>query len=225
MQDLRRLPEPVIHRLREAGLYETRHAGVDVDHKRPTWPEAKTLEQRIVPRRLEVRSIGSGAPVIQGYAAIYDRPYDVAGGPEAYGWRETIVAGAIDKSVRERDSIMLFFNHDGLSIASTEDGTLTVESDKIGYYSESRPDPRSQFNMEILYRLESGALNAMSWAFQAVRQEWNRDYTERFIIEAKAFDQSIVNFPANPETIVQVRQNAPQNIERMQQILAELRST
>jgi HK97 family phage prohead protease len=224
MTDLRNLPEPVRARLTEAGLMDRRHAGVDIDHKRPTWLEAKTLEQRITPRRIEVRNLADGSPVIRGYAAVYDLAYDVAGGPSAYGWRETVVSGAIDKSVREQDEVYLFFNHDGLPIATTKDGTLTVQSDKIGYYSESRPDPRSQYNMEIVHRLESGALDAMSWAFQALRQEWNKDYTERFIIEAKAFDQSIVNFPANPATVVQVRNGLPPNTERMQQILAELRS-
>jgi HK97 family phage prohead protease len=185
---------------------------------------AKTLEQRITPRRLEVRSLADGTPVIRGYAAVYDIGYDVAGGPSAYGWRETIVSGAVDKSVREQDAVYLFFNHDGLPIATTKDGTLTVQSDKIGYYSESRPDPRSQYNMEIVHRIETGALDAMSWAFQAIRQEWNADYTERFIIEAKAFDQSVVNFPANPATVVQVRDGSRSNTEQLQQLLAELRS-
>jgi HK97 family phage prohead protease len=223
--DLRNLPEPVLERLAHAGLTDRRHAGVDVDHKRPTWVESKTLEQRITPRRIEVRSLADGAPVIRGYAAVYDLAYDVAGGPSAYGWRETIVAGAIDKSVREQDDVYLFFNHDGLPIASTKAGTLTVQSDKIGYYSEARPDPRSQYNMEIVHRLETGELDAMSWAFQAIRQEWNDDYTERWIIEAKAFDQSIVNFPANPATVVHARTGATPNVERINQILAELRSS
>jgi HK97 family phage prohead protease len=200
-----------------------RHAGLDVDHRRPTWVESKTLEQRITPHRVEVRTLADGSPVIRGYAAVYDHAYDVAGGPSEYGWRETIVAGAIDKSVREQDDVYLFFNHDGLPIATTKDGTLTVQSDKIGYYGEARPDPRSQYNMEIVHRLESGALDAMSWAFQAIRQEWNKDYTERFITEAKAFDQSVVNFPANPATVVQVRKTSS-NVEELQAILAELRS-
>lgn len=227
MTDLRNLPEPVQHRLNEAfgaGFLSKRHSGIDIDHKRPTWVDTKTLEQRITPRRVEVRTLADGSPVIRGYAAVYDYAYDVAGGPSEFGWRETIVGGAIDKSVREQDDVYLFFDHDGLPIATTKDGTLSVQSDKIGYYGEARPDPRSQYNMEIVHRLESGALDSMSWAFQAIRQEWNKDYTERFITEAKAFDQSVVSFPANPATVVQVRNGNPSNDEQLQAILAELRS-
>ena len=66
-------------------------------------------------------------------------------------------------------------------------------------------------------------LDAMSWAFQALRQEWNKDYTERRIIEAKAFDQSVVSFPANPATVVD-SSRISSRMNEMQAILAEIRS-
>jgi HK97 family phage prohead protease len=201
-----------------------RHAGIDADHKRPTWVESKTLEHRITPRRVEVRTLADGTPVIRGYAAVYDYAYDVAGGPAEFGWRETIVGGAIGKSVREQDEVYLFFDHDGLPLAATKAGTLSVESDKIGFFGEARLDQRSQYSMEVFHRVERGELDAMSWAFQAMRQEWNADYTERRIIEAKAFDQSIVSFPANPATVVGAH-NVSSRMAEMQSILAELRST
>ena len=228
--DLRNLPNPVLSRLAEgygSDFLSHRHAGIDADHKRPTWVDPKTLEHRITPRRVEVRTLADGTPVIRGYAAVYDYDYDVAGGPSAYGWRETIVGGAIDKSVREQDEVYLFFDHDGLPLAATKAGTLTVESDRIGFFGEARLDPRSQHSMEVFHRIERGELDAMSWAFQALRQEWNKDYTERRITEAKAFDQSVVSFPANPATTVVIPRNSSHTSSRMdemQAILAELRS-
>lgn len=230
MSDLRNLPEPVLQRLTDGygpDFLTQRRSGFDVDHKRPTWAESKTLEQRITPRRMEHRTLDDGTPLLRGYAAVYDYAYDVAGGPSAYGWRETIVRGAIDKSVREQDDVYLFFNHDGLPLARTSAGTLTVESDRIGFWGESRLDPRSQYSMEIYNRVERGELDSMSWAFQALRQEWNSDYTERFITEAKAFDQSVVSYPANPAAMVGVPRSSssvPSRMDEVQAILAELRS-
>lgn len=218
--DLRNLPEPVRARLAEGygdDFLSERHRGFDINYK------GKTLEHRATPR-VELRSTPAGAPVIVGYAAIYEHAYDVAGGPEKFGWTETIGRSAVDKSIEERDEVYLFFDHEGLPLASTKDGSLTLESDKIGIFNESHPDVRSQWSMEIVHRLETGQLDAMSWAFQAVRQEWNQDYTERRITEAKIFDVSVVSFPANPATVVQLRSASPSRMDEMQAILAEIRS-
>lgn len=45
----------------------------------------------------------------------------------------------------------------------------------------------------------------MSWAFIATRQQWNSDYTERSITEARIFDVSAVTYPANEATIIGAR--------------------
>jgi hypothetical protein len=71
----------------------------------------------------------------------------------------------------------------------------------------------------------SGLLDAMSWAFMSLRQKWNVDYTERQILEAKAFDQSVVSMPANPATVVVARsQLTLPNLAEVEAILAEIRS-
>jgi HK97 family phage prohead protease len=219
--DLRNLPDPVRERLAEGfgpDFLSERHRGFDVDYK------GKTLEHRANPR-IEIRTDDDGRPVLRGYAAVYDWGYDVAGGPDKYGWTETIVRGAVDKSVREQDEVFLLYNHDGLPLAGTKDGSLTVSSDAIGYYSEARIDPRSTYSMEIVHRVASGLLDAMSWAFMSLRQKWNDDYTERLIYEAKAFDQSVVSMPANPATVVVARsQLAQPNLAVVEAFLAELRS-
>jgi HK97 family phage prohead protease len=219
--DLRNLPDPVRARLVEgygADFLSERHRGFDIDYK------GKTLEHRATPR-VELRADSDGSPVIVGYAAIWEHTYDVAGGPSAYGWTETIARGSVDKSIDERDEVYLFFDHEGLPLAATKAGTLTLEPDKIGLFNESHPDPRSQYSMEVVHRLERKELDAMSWAFQAVRQEWNGDYTERRITEAKIFDVSVVSFPANPATVVQLRSTtSPSRMAELEAFLAEHRS-
>ena len=92
--------------------------------------------------KLEARSADDGVPRIVGYASTYDDPYDIGvpideGG---WGWTEIIAKGAASKSVRERDDVYLFFNHDGFDLASTKNGTLTLTSDSIGLRSDAEID-------------------------------------------------------------------------------------
>jgi HK97 family phage prohead protease len=222
--DLRNLPDVVRERLADGygpDFLSERHRGFDCDYR------GKTLEHRATPR-VELRAAADGTPIIAGYATVYEHAYDVAGGPP-YGWTEMIARGAADKSVKEQDDVYLFFDHEGLPLSSTKAATLTLESDKVGLYNESRIDPRSAWSMEIVHRLERRELDAMSFAFRATRQEWNEDYTERRILEVRLFDVSVVSFPANPATVVQLRarsDDAPPStrLAEAQQILAEIRS-
>lgn len=199
MSDLRNLPDPVRDRLGE--FLAERHRGFDIGYR------GRVLEHRATPK-VEVRVANDTPPEIVGYATVYEAPYEVLGGPP-WGWIETIARGAADKSVREQDDVYLFFDHEGLPLASTKAGSLTLESDKVGLYNRSTIDPRSTWSMEIVHRLESGDLDAMSFAFRVLRQEWNEDYTERRIFEVKLFDVSVVSFPANPATVVGLRSEPP----------------
>lgn len=201
--DLRNLPAEVQQRIADAdpSFLASRHRGFDIDYR------GRVLEHRATPR-VEVRLADDQPPEIHGYASIYEVPYEVAGGAP-YGWTETIARGAADKSVREQDGVFMFFDHEGLPLASTKAGSLRLESDNVGLYSAATIDPRSAWSMEIVHRLDSGDLDAMSFAFQVLRQEWNEDYTERRILEVKLFDVSVVSFPANPATVVGLRNTEP----------------
>lgn len=204
MHDFRNLPAGVRERLTEGfgnDFLTTRHRGFDINYR------GNTLEHRATPR-VEVRKTEAGEPEIHGYATVYEAPYEVMGGPP-WGWVETIARGAADKSVREQDDVYLFFDHENLPLASTKSGTLVLASDQVGLYNESRIDPGSPYSMEIVSRLERGDLDAMSFAFRALRQEWNEDYTERRITEVKLYDVSVVSYPANPATVVGVRSERP----------------
>lgn len=199
MNDYRNLPAQVLERINDTDpeFLGARHRGFDIDYR------GATLEHRANPM-VEVRQSEDGNPEVVGYATVYEAPYEVAGGPP-WGWSETIARGAADKSVRDRDSVYLFFDHQGLPLASTKAGSLSLESDTVGLYNRSVIDPRSNWSMEIVNRIDSGDLDAMSFAFRVLRQEWNEDYTERRILEVKLYDVSVVSFPANPATVVGTR--------------------
>lgn len=206
MSDLRNLPEPVMDRLADADLGDRQRDfnGFDIN-QRGDLLEARAFAS--VERRLEE----DGTPVINGYATVYGRSYDVLGGPDMGGFRETIAPGAATKSVNDRDNVFLLFDHDGVPMASIRGGGLSLWSDKTGLGHEARLDPRSSSAMDIYYALERGDLDSMSFAFRVMHggQEWNADYTERTITEVRVFDVSVVKFPANPYAVAQPRSTEP----------------
>lgn len=228
--DLRNLPDAVRERLASANVdLDRRHRGFDIDYK------GKTLEYR-ASRRVEVRQADDGSPLIAGYATVYDARYDVMGGPERGGWTEVIARGAAAKSVNERDDVYLFFDHDGLPLAATKAGTLVLDGeDRVGLYSEARIDTRSPWSMEIVHRMERGELDAMSFAFQVTRQQWEtedgaradpKNAPVRRIQEVKLFDVSVVSFPANAATAVQLKSARPSDamsLDEAKAILDEIR--
>lgn len=165
---------------------------------------AHLVESRLS-AELEVRRIGDDRAQIHGYATVYDYPYDVAGGPP-YGFKETIAAGATKKSIREKDDVRLLLNHEGMPLARTRPGTLRLLSDEVGLLVDADLDLRSAGVRDVVLAMERGDLDEMSFAFQAIRQKWNAENTERTITEVKLFDVSLVTYPANPAASAYLRQ-------------------
>lgn len=158
---------------------------------------------------IEARQIADGVYHVEGYAATWDTWYDVAGGAP-YGWSETVAKGAVTKSLAERDDVRFLLDHEGLPLARTKSSTMSLAADDIGLYvdipSLDLTNPRAQ---ELRSALDRGDVDQMSWAFMVVRQQWNSDYTERTILEARMFDVSAVTYPANPATIIGGSTNTP----------------
>jgi len=156
---------------------------------------------------VEIRMDGD-RPVIEGYATVYNYPYDVAGGPDAGGFQEIIARGAATKSVAEsgnRDDVRLLIDHAGTPLARTRSGTLELSSDDIGLRVRAELDPANPKVAELRSAMERGDVDQMSFAFRAIRQSWSDDYTTRTISEVRLYDVSVVTFPANPATVVKMR--------------------
>lgn len=210
MSDLRNLPDPVLERLaavvKDDRPGDLTRCGLDVTQR------SHVLEARRFSTP-EVRVEDDGTVVVDGYATVYDYPYEVAGGPP-WGWVETIAEGATRKSVMERDRVGLLTNHDadtalGLALAANYNGSLELESDKIGLRMAATFAPSKRTNVVrdfLLDSLEQRLADSMSFAFRVTRQEWNDDYTERRILEVRLYDVSVVNYPANPAAVAQIRQ-------------------
>lgn len=195
------LPAEVVARLE---LTEPR-SGLVCVHNRAT-----VTEERFAIAPVELRTSGAEDTGILGYASTTDVPYDVAGGPALGGWVETMARGAFDKTLQERDDVRLLVNHEGLPLARTASGSLTLSADSLGLLTDAPSlDMRNPKVQEVRSVLERKDADQMSIAFRVTRQEWNDDYTERTIREVKLYDVSIVTYPANPATAVGLRDEQP----------------
>ena len=160
-------------------------------------------ETRLFNVTAELRADNDGMLGLRGYASITGTPYTVRDWLGEYD--ETVEQGAFTKTLSERDDVRLLLNHDGLPMARTKSGTLRLAEDNTGLETDADLDRRSTLTNDVAVAMERGDLDQMSIAFQVTRQEWNEDYTERYIRELKLFDVSVVTYPANPATSVKLR--------------------
>jgi HK97 family phage prohead protease len=192
-----RLPEDVVLRLGDKGL-----AAVSA------FSGPHVLEARLWSGvELRVKDGDTGVRVV-GYASTYDQPYPIWGGAANGGFDETIAAGAFDKSVREKDDVRFLVNHDGVPLARTKSGTMTLEADDVGLLVDADLDPTSPIVAGLRSAMERGDMDQMSFAFEVTRQTWSPDYSQRTITEVKLYDVSVVTYPANDQTMALVGADA-----------------
>src|SRR5690349_10489831 len=94
-------------------------------------------ERRMAVSDLEVRE-SSDILTLTGYASTFNQPYDM-------GWyTETVDPKAFQRTLGRKPDVRLLVNHDGLPLARTTSGTLTLDADSRGLLvsaSLDRSDP------------------------------------------------------------------------------------
>ena len=138
---------------------------------------------------------------ISGYAAVFNQEADIGG-----MFREVIRPGAFSKAV-SRDDVVLLVNHEGLPLARTSSGTLTLKEDERGLHISAGLDSSDPDVQQLAPKLRRGDISKMSFAFLAEREEWDEtgDTPLRAVLEAKLFDVSPVTKPAYSGTEVGLR--------------------
>lgn len=165
---------------------------------------------RIVERRerpfkeFELRDVPNGTGgtdlLFRGYACVTGAEYDME---DMYGpWTEQVCQGAFAKTLAEDPDVAFLINHGGMTLARTKPGTLALVEDGVGLLSEARLDPTTPQVIALRSAILRGDIDEMSFAFWVTRQEWNGDYTYRWIreVDLNHGDVSAVNFGANGAT-------------------------
>ena len=138
---------------------------------------------------------------VSGYAATFGDETEIGG-----FFREVIERGAF-KGAIGRDDVRFLINHDGLPLARTSSGTLTLREDEKGLFMETELDMSDPDVQRIVPKMERGDLNEMSFAFMPTVQEWDESEAIplRTIKEAELFDVAIVTYPAYNSTEIGLR--------------------
>ena len=156
----------------------------------------------------ELRVAGVNNVRLTGYASVFNRGYEVGGGPDGGGWTEIVTRSAFDRTLADNPHVHLLINHEGLPIASTKSGTLRLSADSTGLMTEATLDRRDPDVQGLAVKMERGDVDEMSFAFRVKRQRWQGDREEvRYLDEVSLHkgDVSIVSFGANPYTSAALR--------------------
>lgn len=174
----------------------------------------------------EVRSV-AGAPSkveLRGYASVFDQPYDMY---DMFGpYTEIVRSGAFTKTLAGTPDVAYLANHEGLTMARTASGSLTLEQDSTGLLTSAQVNTTRQDVKDLVTAVEDGDVDQMSFAFRMVRQEWSPDYDQRDLLELNLDrgDVSAVNFGASPNTDVGVQRSfRSQKPAELHRIAVELR--
>jgi len=148
----------------------------------------------------EIRADDGGLRV-EGYAAVFGQETEIAG-----AFREVIERGAFAEAIG-RDDVVFLVNHEGLPLARTRSGTLTLSEDDHGLKISTVLDPADPDVQAIAGKMKRGDLDKMSFAFWPDVQEWDEsgDLPLRTIKSASLHDVSIVTTPAYQGTEIALR--------------------
>lgn len=153
---------------------------------------------------LEVRAIDESSDdgwTVSGYAAVFDSP------SEPLPWTEYVKRGAFRKTIKDGADVRLLIDHTGVPLARTKSKTLTLREDDKGLYMEARLDPANPDAVKMRSALMRGDVSQMSFAFETVKDGWNKERTVRELKEVRLHDVSIVTYPAYEETSAEMRNN------------------
>lgn len=150
----------------------------------------------------EIRAAEDGGIKVAGYAAVFNQETDIGG-----YFREMIAPGAFREAIG-RDDVVFLINHEGLPLARTRSGTLTLREDDHGLYIETTLDAEDPDVKSIAGKMKRGDLDKMSFAFWPEEQSWDEvdgDVPLRTVKKARLYDVSIVTTPAYDGTEIGLR--------------------
>jgi hypothetical protein len=162
------------------------------------------VERRVNSVEFDIRSgeMASDGMSFTGYAAVFDSP------SEPLPFTEVIKGGAFKRSLKSRNEIKLFMNHNtDVVLGSSRAGTLRLSEDSRGLLAEADlPDTTAGRDLSVL--MQRGDVNSMSFGFSVPPRgdTWSDDGATRELHQVRLHEVSIVTgFPAYQATTASVR--------------------
>lgn len=165
--------------------------------------EQQTIERRFTAGLVEARDQQEGdGRTVEGYAAMFDTPYDMG------GFVEQVSRGAFDAALAdERLDVVALFNHDQNQILARTGAGLDLWTDEEGLKYRFKLGEQS-YAKDLAISLRDGLVHQSSFAFRIEDDEWTtteegRDL--RTIRAVRLHDISPVVTPASPTTSASIR--------------------
>jgi HK97 family phage prohead protease/HK97 family phage major capsid protein len=166
--------------------------------------DVPNLERRTADARWEVREEPDGSVGLRGYAAVFDAP--------AHG--EVVKRGAFDASLAEGAVVELLFDHDGIPMASTRGGTMSLSVDEDGLVVDVPSlDMESPYVKSIVSAMRRGDLQKMSFAFFTREDYYDPETRLRELRDVSLVDVSVVTRPWYDATSVALKSDALDLVE------------
>jgi HK97 family phage prohead protease len=163
-----------------------------------------TVERRVNTVEFDVRAgeASSDGMSFTGYAAVFNSP------SEPLPFTEVIREGAFKRSLKARNEIKLFMNHNtDVVLGSTRSGTLQLSEDSRGLLAQAQlPDTSAGRDLSVL--MQRGDVSSMSFGFSVPPKgdSWSSDGATRELNQVRLHEVSIVTgFPAYEATTASVR--------------------
>jgi len=163
-----------------------------------SWVVAQQGNRSVVYSNMELRAMAEGNTLV-GYAAVWDSP------SEPLPWTEFVRRGAFTKTIKDGADVRLLIDHEGVPLARSKSGTLTMQEDDFGLRIEAMLDESNPDAAKVMSALRRGDVSQMSFAFQTVKDSWSVDKRTRELKEVRLYDVSVVTYPAYEETVAELR--------------------
>jgi len=143
-----------------------------------------SIERRVFDAGFEIRKSADGTIGLSGYAAVFDSP--------AHG--EVVKRSAFNRTLAQRDNVRLLVNHDGIPLASTKSGTMSLSVDERGLRVDVEAlDLSNPTVQELVSAMTRGDIDQMSFAFESLDDSLVDGMRE--LREVKLYDVSVVTYP------------------------------
>lgn len=170
---------------------------------------------------LQLRSAASSDTLeVSGSPIVYDTPYSVR---DSIGeFSETMKPGVVAKLLRDGIDCRFLLNHDGLPLARTTSGTMTLTDGPRALRFTARLDARQQVANDLAVAIERGDVSQMSAGFIVGEDEWDSTQTKRTIRSLRSLlDVSAVTYPASPTTSILVGAGEMRSSSYLQRLLIQ----
>ena len=117
-------------------------------------------------------------------------------------FEETMMPGVAAHLLHSSDCRFLV-NHEGLPLARSSAGTLTLTDSPTSLRFSATVDTRQRSAADIVIAIERGDISQMSVGFVVDQDTWDADHTKREVSRFRSLeDVSAVTYPASPTTSI-----------------------